>query len=470
MATKSPRQHHSQWPNVSASSQLPNTSIAAIQDSALEVGDTCYSIAEAVLYVCTDATLGSAVWVDPAAGGAGGGGAPLTSVSLGGWYTYTQGSPPVEEVLGNDSFDGALVGTLPLVFKASVTNSWTFTGTTRVRLYDVGPAAGPPTAPRQVCELTFTANGPGSAEQALTVVSATPGANQVLNTDRMYEATVIQDASTVGDVAFVGSAVLEIPSPATVLETVKSELWAPPETPNALDDEFDSDVLDPAWILTNCNVPGTPVAGTLSLNTVDVYDVAFTTAGVLRVNPNPVTRRSWALAQSAAGIANTISVLSKPITLPTNMLIVARARLSERVTISPVNNDCGIALALFADNGGLPDRAINGVECFLNEQDAGTVQADFSSWIGGVPTSTPSANVTDQGQALQYVAIHKIGSVYHGWVGTAVGNWIYMGEVTGLPTLSHVGFVIMNETTNLPGVNVVGIDFIRFYETANFLF
>ena len=149
------------------------------------------------------ASTGPDVWEDMG----GGGGGP--SAWLGGDYTYTQAVTPVEEVIGGGSFDGSLV-TATAYFKAAVTNVLATTGTTRVRLYDMGTPSTPGT-PRLVSRLVFLTNGgPRSAEQALTVVSATPGTDDILDVERVYEAAVEQDASAAGDVAYIGSAVLEV--------------------------------------------------------------------------------------------------------------------------------------------------------------------------------------------------------------------------------------------------------------------
>jgi hypothetical protein len=98
------------------------------------------------------------------------------------------------------------------------------------------------------------------------------------------------------------------------------------------------------------------------------------------------------------------------------------------------------------------------------------VYAKFREIEGGSGSSNSTTDVDSQGQALEYCAIHKIGTTYHGWVGTAAGNWIYMGSFSFSPTLAHVGIFIRNQTTTLPGLGVMGVDFIRFYETDNFLF
>lgn len=62
MASKSGSEFHSYWGSVSGPTELPNVSGASIQDTSLEVGDTCYSISDTSLYFCTTATVGSAVW------------------------------------------------------------------------------------------------------------------------------------------------------------------------------------------------------------------------------------------------------------------------------------------------------------------------------------------------------------------------------------------------------------------------
>lgn len=206
MATKSPTQFHNHWGSFANQGAFPG--LISLQDG-LEVGDTAYSIADGQTFVCTSNAL-PATW-----SAMGGGGAPISSVSLGSAYTYTQAVAPVEEVTGNGSFNGNLVGSLTAYFKASITNVWAVTGggeTTRVRLYDIGPAAGPPdVSPRLVTELTFSAQGgPRAAEQALIVVPLAPATNQILDQDRMYEVAVIQDISTAGDVGYLGSAGVEV--------------------------------------------------------------------------------------------------------------------------------------------------------------------------------------------------------------------------------------------------------------------
>ena len=63
MATRSPTPVHSYWGNTFAAyAQLPNVAGATIQTANVEVGDTAYVPSDDMMYFCTVATLGAAVW------------------------------------------------------------------------------------------------------------------------------------------------------------------------------------------------------------------------------------------------------------------------------------------------------------------------------------------------------------------------------------------------------------------------
>jgi hypothetical protein len=198
------------WGIFATGADLPNVAGSATQRADLQVGATAYVSADLTAYQCIDATLGAAVWSMMGGGGGGAG----SYVDLGGHYVYTQALVPVEEVVGHGSFNGDLVGTGDVYFKASITNVFSVIGigeVTKIRLYDMGPAGGPlDLVPRLVTELEGTEQGgPLSIEVQLTVVSATPGAEEILDEDRMYEIAVIQDA-TLGDIGFIGSVRFEV--------------------------------------------------------------------------------------------------------------------------------------------------------------------------------------------------------------------------------------------------------------------
>lgn len=125
-------------------------------------------------------------------------------------YQYTVAAVPVEEVIGQGCFDGSLVtGSLVAYFRAIVDVVFTSVGPINVKLYDMGPKAGPPAAPTLISTLsTASAGGPQVLEQVLTV-GVSPGGNQIANSARMYELTAYQ-GTTPGDTLYVGSAGLDV--------------------------------------------------------------------------------------------------------------------------------------------------------------------------------------------------------------------------------------------------------------------
>ena len=182
---------------------------------------------------------------------------------------------------------------------------------------------------------------------------------------------------------------------------------------------------------------------------------------------NPDERRSWALVQAPQG---RLMELGKAYTLPTNVVILARAKFDQYYQ-SAIESDRHVFLTVKADNAGKPDND-DGINLALNLQGTGNVKAMYFKNVGGTSLDyTASSDVDAQGQALEYMAIQKIGTTYHGWVGTAGGNWIWMGKHESFTaTMEHVTFLFYTVSNDKPAVAVFGIDFIRFYETDNFLF
>lgn len=127
-----------------------------------------------------------------------------TYVLVGHEYLYTEQAVVVEDTLGEFSFDGSKVGSLSLEFSSILNPTLAGVGTVTITLYDNGPATGPPAVPRTVATVVASSSGLQVVSQALTV-SATPGANEISNTNRMYEVTITSSATT-GDTAVVGSA------------------------------------------------------------------------------------------------------------------------------------------------------------------------------------------------------------------------------------------------------------------------
>ena len=84
-----------------------------------------------------------------------------------------------------------------------LTPTFASAGTGQLRLYDTGPAVGPPTPLTLVATLsTSVAGGPQFLEQALTIAGA-PGLNTIQNTARMYELRAFM-TGTIADTLFLG--------------------------------------------------------------------------------------------------------------------------------------------------------------------------------------------------------------------------------------------------------------------------
>lgn len=139
---------------------------------------------------------------------------PGASVNAGtcidaGPYLYTQGASPVKEAIEQSTFNGALAAGMPVTFRCSMTPKFTVSGTADVMLYDLGPVAGPFGTPRLVSTLQSTTSGLINLDQLLVVVSGSPGTDEILNSDRLYEISVVQ-SSAENDTVYVGFARLEV--------------------------------------------------------------------------------------------------------------------------------------------------------------------------------------------------------------------------------------------------------------------
>ena len=124
-------------------------------------------------------------------------------------YSFTQASTPIEEVPGQFVFDGSKVATgMKATFRAIMTPTFTTGGTAECRVYDLG-APGSPEAPRLVSTLSWSASGVDYKSKDLTIVSATPGTDEILDSARMYELTIYMNGTT-GDTTYLGSAGMNV--------------------------------------------------------------------------------------------------------------------------------------------------------------------------------------------------------------------------------------------------------------------
>lgn len=145
--------------------------------------------------------------------GGGGGGGPN---QLAGALNEDEAILTVERVVGGFTFDGSTIptGMSAILRFVGVFNNGAASGNARVRLYDLGPVAGPPVAGvlRATASIGFAIGGGlRVADVALAAVAA-PGVNigEIFDTARAYEVRVYLDSVTVGDtmkVHFAGIAV-----------------------------------------------------------------------------------------------------------------------------------------------------------------------------------------------------------------------------------------------------------------------
>ena len=245
---------------------------------------------------------------------------------------------------------------------------------------------------------------------------------------------------------------------------IQTELWSPPQNANPYNDEFNTNAINAAWTVRNISAPA---AGSFS-GGVDSYDTAFNAGNVVRAVINGAARPSWLMMQPPA--SGDVFLVSKPVVFPANFLAIARCKFNVRVPTNPLNNDSGIGMLFCEDAAGLPDR-LNSIEMVLNEQDIASVAVQSQQFLAGAATGVvPTANADDRGQPFEYIAIHKVGNDYYTWVGTAGGNWSFLNKYTQAFTMAHFALYLINVDTQLPGVSIVGVDFVRFYETDTFLF
>jgi hypothetical protein len=64
-----PTAQHGYWGRFTAAAELPNVAGSTVQSPEVDNGDWAWSDANAAMFICTDSTLGAAVWAQIAAGG-----------------------------------------------------------------------------------------------------------------------------------------------------------------------------------------------------------------------------------------------------------------------------------------------------------------------------------------------------------------------------------------------------------------
>jgi len=209
---------------------------------------------------------------------------------------------------------------------------------------------------------------------------------------------------------------------------VASELWAPPATPHALDDEFTGTTLAPAWLkymgwvdqFGALFMPSAPAAfdfGTpIDLDTTPADDTARCSLS---------RRTSWLQAQPGgkaigAGITNrTLELyLLKPMPAVTNLAIWARAAVA-----GLYDGVVNASVVFYGDSGGAPN-PYHYLHCTIATN--GTTPKITGSYrippAGGF--GVLDLDATDFGTAhpIDLIGIQKTGTTYRLWWGNSYGG------------------------------------------------
>ena len=134
------------------------------------------------------------------AGGGGGLAQCITALYIAGAINRAVVYGDPEIVLGEFTYDALQHGILAVVFRATLTTTAAGANTSLVKLYDVGPAVGPPVAPTLLATLTSNAaGGEGPLRKQSADLSGTMDASE-----RVYRITAEVTVGVDGDEIYVG--------------------------------------------------------------------------------------------------------------------------------------------------------------------------------------------------------------------------------------------------------------------------
>ena len=227
-------------------------------------------------------------------------------------------------------------------------------------------------------------------------------------------------------------------------------IWGKPATAHPYDDEFESNTLDAAWA-----APYGPSSTLATTDPIDPYDSGWSPANEGRYNVNTTHRPSFLMLQGNETWVQT----NKPITLATNMFCYVRFSFHSRT--APSNNQVLGELRLGQDGYN------NAARLTFANTDNNVLNVDYHVHVSGSENDVgTTTDVDSKGQAIEYAAIHKVGTTYHGWAGTE-SNWIYLGSHTANYNSSGQVSLI---NVSAESEKIVGFDFVRFIETDKFPF
>lgn len=252
---------------------------------------------------------------------------------------------------------------------------------------------------------------------------------------------------------------------------LNSNLWGPATRASSGDDnEFEESTELADYDAQTGGFTTAEGSATFTENTVDTYDTAYTSGTVIRTTLSPATRPSWLFMQVPSD--STGFIMSKPVTLGTNALILCRMKANLRNAVAS-DQDASIGFIFGYDNGANQIDTNGDAHGIINiqESDASAVsaQAMYSDDGSSTTIDVASTDMDQSGNVFNMVALHKVGNEYYMWVGSDSGNWLFFEQFTQATPFDRIGFLMSNSVSNDPAPQVFAVDFLRIIDTDQFL-
>tara|TARA_E500000305_G_C3971343_1_gene212079 strand:+ start:256 stop:993 length:738 start_codon:yes stop_codon:yes gene_type:complete len=229
-----------------------------------------------------------------------------------------------------------------------------------------------------------------------------------------------------------------------------------PDTAHPYDDEFEGPITfnsgsDGGWWYENNGTSGS--YATTPISKYNAYN-----SGDMRIHINETHTPSWLRAQPPKD--SNLHELIKKVTFPTNMLVYCRFRFSQHIGNTTNDNP---RIGFHVSTYDIQNR--NYITVDVDNGKTYVIARRNDSDNGGYAQIITTTDVDSEGQAIEYLALHKVGNKYHYWAGTE-SNWIYMGNYTNTytPEVIKLDFHTDNQD------HIVSFDFVRFLETDKFPF
>lgn len=224
-----------------------------------------------------------------------------------------------------------------------------------------------------------------------------------------------------------------------------------PSSPDSRDDEFEGTAY------TGWTDLGTKVA-----TAIDPY-VNFATAGNWRHSWNGL-RPSWLMMQPAQDSG--LEGIYKAITMGTNDMVWTR--VSQNSGATGMNTLTSTIQLMVSDTSPGSWPTTNNCNIYIT-WNAYTAHIQTQAGDTAVVASATPFNSAP----IEYLLMHKVGTLWHFWCAPSTGSWIYLGNKTNSFTPGYVMIRAIGAsglTPSIPGpvsMNaIMGVDFIRFKATA----